>query len=552
MHPVQLDNSRFQQQISRKLDLSASDIKSWDDLVKKANRLGKTIYDLLCEIEQVMSYNDLRDIFADLTGLPTADKVEGSIDAVDLRVIRTADGKAYIWHPSAAGKVLDSSSCGGGIYLISKKLFESVSGGGDLQIDEDSAHVRENFMKIVRDAVMSGATDIHFFYHARNDLYKLRYRVLGDLCDISSYKVAYGRAVCHTIITLTKESTQSLQIDEVKRPQDGRIVIDESGLELDLRVSFLPISNMRDYDIAIRILKKEILDEVTLGSLGFGSRHVNTLKSLADRTRGIVLVTGSTGSGKSKTVNTILSMVSPMRNVLTIEDPIEYSLSNGRQFQILEWKNPESHDVMKTSFSEFSRAFKRHDPDVIFIGEVRDKETVETAMHLSKTGHLVFGTLHVSRATMIPEILVNDYGIDINSVADNLILGVNQVLVKKLCDCKERDEVPETLDDWTKLLRFPNRQELLQRLSGRARYFPSEKGCPRCTIMKGNKKLSVGYQGRTVVAEVFEFKPEDFTDGTIASFDFERRFSEQRNLLSDAVDKIEAGIIDADQMRRFL
>ncbi len=523
--------------------------RTYNDFMDTASKVNKTVFEVICEIDRVFTYNDLADIFSEAAGYPKAESLSGDILSVNTRFIQTSTGY-YAWHPQVLDKLLMEQHVEkANLYLINKRLFDQRIGSANIQIVEDITKTREEILNIVKDALQLHATDIHIFPFS--GVYKLTYRILGELTEISSLSYQYGKALCSAIMNYTKEFTPSLRIDETRRPQDGRILLsDGENIEADLRVSFVPKPNMKDTDIVIRLLRKESLEEITVESLGYSEKHCRMLRGAIQRSKGIIVFSGATGTGKSKSVNTLLSYIPTNRSVLTIEDPIEYSLPNGRQFQTFEYEDAEDHSVIRIGFPEFARAFKRHDPDVIFIGEVRDKETVETAIHLSKTGHLVFCTLHVSRATMIPEILINDFGMDINSISDNLVLGVNQVLVKTLCPkCKEEYLYNEN-PDWFSMLRFFNKTDVTSRLFNKPLF--RSKGCTHCTIIKGNKVLSKGYADRTVVAEVFEFKSEDFAEGLISSYDFERRYSERGNVLTDGVNKTIAGEIDLDSLRKLL
>jgi len=282
------------------------------------------------------------------------------------------------------------------------------------------------------------------------------------------------------------------------------------------------------------------------------------------RNRGIILVTGR----KSRTVNTLLAGLPSTKCILCVEDPIEYQIPGGRQFQTFEYVEDAGSEkggkasIHVVGFPEFARAFKRHDPDVIFIGELRDEETVSTAVHLSKTGHLVLGTLHVSRATQIPQMLVEDYGVSIDAVADNLIMGVNQVLVKKLCSaCKEEMNEPlGTIPEWIRKLRYPDRDLFLDSIREKKFFVPSlAGGCDACrkTIGRGaaRRLLSAGYSGRTVLGEAIEFRPGQFSDGKISGYHMEAKVEAadmSHSILMDAYNKLTLGTIDMDAVTRLL
>lgn len=527
--------------------------RSIDQINKDAARLNKNIYEVICDVERLFTWSELRDIMGKASGIKAAEGITGEVHNVTGRYIKTEDGY-FVWHPTAAYLAAKTenllfSTIAAKTYIINKRIFDSFSSSAELMLSDDVSNTRGDFVKFIRDALNTNATDIHIF--PVGGIYKMRYRVLGDLVEIGSFAEKYGRAMVSTILNYAKEYTPALKIDEMRRPQDGRIVLtkDIGGAEVDLRLSFIPKPNMEDMDIVIRLLKKEILGNLTLEDLGYSDRHCKMLRTACARSKGLIVVSGATGSGKSKTVNTMLSSLSEKRNILTIEDPIEYGLSNGRQFQIFEYEDIETRTVVRTGFPEFARAFKRHDPDVIFIGEVRDKETVETALHLCKTGHLVFCTMHVARATMIPEVLISDFGIEVSTVADNLVLGVNQLLVKRLCECSKARPFTGTAP-WFRDLRFHNNTEATSRLGGKSVY--SIVGCPKCTVIKGQSTISKGYSGRTLIAEVFEFHQKDFSDNQHSSFDFDRRYAEHGNLLTDAINKVLTGTIDLTAVKGLL
>lgn len=168
-------------------------------------------------------------------------------------------------------------------------------------------------------------------------------------------------------------------------------------------------------------------------------------------------------------------------------------------------------------------------------------------MHLSKTGHLVLATLHVARATMIPQSLIEDYGVSIDTISDNLLLGVNQILVKRLCPkCKQPYALSE-IPEWARNLRFPNLEQL-ERLRGKTIYAPGYKPGCSCHMRIGSEVLA-GYSGRTVISEVYDFHPQDFESGKISSFAMEQILDSSTNILADAVSKIEAGEVGLEILR---
>jgi type II secretory ATPase GspE/PulE/Tfp pilus assembly ATPase PilB-like protein len=533
----------------------------WDDtkvneFFIRTKMLSKSIYEMICEIEGIASYTELAREFSEVTGIPFAENIYGEIKEImpkrHIKVTYNGSERYYIWHPLAVKGIPEESN----IYLLSMDLFVRLSGiSWDMKISQEN--VKNRLLGILKEAVRQKATDVHLYPIMGKDIYRLAFRILGDLHDIDTLEYDTGKSLISLIINWAKQFTPSLRVDDIRRPQDARIEVtkDEIGTDLDIRVSIIWKHNLKDSDIVLRLLYKTELTDVSLEGLGFCQKHSQILNAAISRNRGIIIVTGATGTGKSKTVNTLLSMVSRAKNVLTVEDPIEYILPHGRQFQTIEWEDPVERKVLSTSFSEFARAFKRHDPDVIFIGELRDKKTVDTAMHLAKTGHLVFGTLHASRATMIPEILVEDYDISRDVVADNLLLGVNQILVKRLCDkCKIPSNI-ERLPEWMNALRYTNVNEI-NKLKDLKLYFANKSKsmlCECAMFSQGNRILiSKGYSGRTLLAEVFELTPEFFSDNLISSYRMEEKLIKFGNILTDAIEKVQAGIIEIGALKSLL
>lgn len=526
------------------------DEQTLEAMFVKIKNLGINTYEVLCEIERVLTYDELAHIFSSITDIPYTKDIYGEITEVNIRYIKTLlNGKLlyYIWHPLT---IKSYNFSNGEVYIIPKDLFFKYSITKTTSID-----ARGKFISLIRDAIKQGATDIHIYPVHGKDAYKICFRVLGDLCDVDTIDYDMGRSLITVIINTAKIFTPSLRVDDVRSPQDARIELskDDVGQDISIRLSIIWKPDMKSADVVMRLLYRVELSNITLESLGFMPKHAQMLKTVISRNRGIVIVTGATGSGKSKTINTLLSMIPRTRNVLTIEDPIEYILPNGRQFQIMEWEDTRKNEIVSTSFSDFSRAFKRHDPDVIFIGELRDKETVDTAMHLAKTSHLVFATLHAARATMIPELLIEDHGVSKEVIADNLIMGVNQVLVKRLCDKCKKKAILDKAPEWVKGLRYSNINDIYK-LNKQYVYFANTdvRNTCSCTILSSNNRVvSKGYSGRTLIAEVYEFTPEKLTGG-YSSYEMEKKVIASGNLLSDAIEKIQMGIIEIGAIQALL
>jgi general secretion pathway protein E len=250
----------------------------------------------------------------------------------------------------------------------------------DLLDSDDDAPIIRWVNNLFSQAVKERASDIHIEPEEREVI--VRYRVDGELYVARTA----SRQFMSSVIARVKIMA-GLNIAEKRLPQDGRISLKIAGRPIDVRVSTVPTS--RDHErIVMRLLQKTnvLLD---LSDLGFGPRDHALMESLIRRPNGIVLVTGPTGSGKTTTLYGCLNRINqPNKNILTAEDPVEYELGGIHQVPI----NPK----INLTFASSLRAFLRQDPDVIMVGEIRDKETAEIAMHASMTGHLVLSTLHTN------------------------------------------------------------------------------------------------------------------------------------------------------------
>jgi len=279
---------------------------------------------------------------------------------------------------------------------------------------------------IIGHAVEGSASDIHI--EPMDHDYRVRFRVDGILHVSLIMPKEIGPAVISRIKILA-----NLKIDEKRKPQDGRFRTINEGKEIDFRVSTLPV--ISGEKIVMRILDKDqgLSSIETLGL--FGTALENVKRALGE-TYGMILFTGPTGSGKSTSLYALLKILNiEERNIITLEDPIEYNIEGLNQSQI----KPE----IGYTFASGLRTILRQDPNVIMVGEIRDAETAELAVHAALTGHLMFSTLHTNTAVgAIPRLI--DMGIEPFLLASSLRIVVAQRLVRKICDkCKEEKKVPE-------------------------------------------------------------------------------------------------------------
>ncbi len=278
------------------------------------------------------------------------------------------------------------------------------------------------------EAVKRRSSDVHI--EPYRDAFKVRYRIDGLLYDVHSPPLGLAPAISSRIKVMS-----DLDIAERRLPQDGRFPIKVADQEIDVRVSVVPTAFGER--IVLRLLNKSdsLMD---LTELGMAPDILKRLDQLISRTSGIILVTGPTGSGKTTTLYAALKAINtPEKNIITVEDPIEYQIAGVGQMQI----NPK----IGLTFARALRSILRHDPDVIMVGEIRDVETAQIAIHASQTGHLVFSTLHTNDAAGAVTRLI-DMGIEPFLIASSLSAVLAQRLVRRVCPhCRREAEYPAPL-----------------------------------------------------------------------------------------------------------
>jgi type II secretion system protein E len=364
-------------------------------------------------------------------------------------------------------------------------------------------------------ALKDKASDIHI--EPEEDSLRVRYRIDGLLQEVNNIPKNLQGAVVSRIKLLSR-----MDIAESRKPQDGRIKLKIENKDLDIRVSSFP--TVHGENLVMRLLDKSSM-LMGLKELGFSDKDFATFHKLIQRPNGIILVTGPTGSGKTTTLYAALTTVSSMeKNIITIEDPVEYELPLIRQTSV----NPKAG----VTFADGLRSILRQDPDIIMVGEIRDKETAEVAIQAALTGHLVLSTLHTNDAPSALTRLI-DMGIEPFLVSSAVAGIVAQRLVRLICDkCKERYSLS---DELLKELDFSAATEVYR-----------GKGCPKC---KGS-----GYAGRIGIFELLVLDEE--TRRMVEAkepVDLMRKKAVDlgmRTLREDGLDKLRQGLSSAEEVLR--
>lgn len=295
-----------------------------------------------------------------------------------------------------------------------QKQAEGVADKGDTRIIED-APVTKIVATILRYAVEGGASDVHI--EPMRDKVRVRFRVDGTLNTSLILPPKVHSAVVARIKILAK-----MKLDEKRKPQDGRFSARIEERKIDFRVSTFP--SYYGEKIVMRILDQE-KGVQTIDQLGLSERYKKLLRYAVNRPYGMILISGPTGSGKSTTLYSVLHELDSERtNILSLEDPVEYSVQGISQSQV----RPE----IGYTFASGLRTTLRQDPDIIMVGEIRDGETAKLAIQAALTGHLVLSTIHTNTASGIVPRLI-DMGIDPYLIPPTLILGIGQRLVRKIC-----------------------------------------------------------------------------------------------------------------------
>jgi general secretion pathway protein E len=343
-------------------------------------------------------------------------------------------------------------------------LAEFLQTSADILTSSDSAPIIKFVNSLFYQAMKKNASDIHIELHEYKG--EVRFRIDGVLTKHTDL----DKKIVSLVISRIKVIS-NLDISEKRIPQDGRTAVKIAKESLDVRVSVLP--TYYGERIVMRLLMQSE-NIPSISQLGYDDKTVEELNSLVQHSHGIILVTGPTGSGKSTTLHSLLQeIVTPEKNIITIEDPVEYKSDDINQIQV--------NEKVGLTFASGLRSILRQDPDIVMLGEVRDTETAKIAIQAALTGHLVFSTLHTNTATASISRLI-DMGVEKFLITASVLGVLAQRLVRVLCDeCKIEDSIAEEFADEFDL---PKNAKIYK-----------QKGCNKCNY--------TGFTKRKAVAELF-------------------------------------------------
>jgi general secretion pathway protein E len=398
-------------------------------------------------------------------------------------------------------------------------IISEIEERADLLDDISDAPIIKLVNHIISQSVKARASDIHM--ESYRDSFKVRYRVDGILYDLLSPPKWVQPALISRIKVMAK-----MNIAEKRLPQDGRLDVKIGHQEIDVRVSTIPTSFGER--VVLRLLDKSG-SLISLSDLGLKSDKLDLLENLVKSPNGIILVTGPTGSGKTTTLYAVLSSINkPDINIITVEDPIEYKIEGINQIQV----NPK----INLTFASGLRSIVRQDPDVILVGEIRDRETAEIAVQSALTGHLVFSTLHTNDSASAITRLV-DIGVEPFLISSSILAVVAQRLIRVLCkDCKEA-YIPDELALKSIGITDDQSQEAV---------IYKAIGCENC--------FHTGYKGRTGIFEMM-ILDSGLKSLILKTFDSNQIKNEalNRNMITlrqDGVQKVLSGISTIEEILR--
>jgi general secretion pathway protein E len=410
--------------------------------------------------------------------------------------------------------------------IADEQVISGEEGFDQIDIDiidaDDEAPIIRLVNAILNQAVKARASDIHIEPFDRH--IAVRFRIDGVLSEILEPPKKFHASISSRIKVMA-----GLDIAEKRIPQDGRIKIKVAGKDIDIRLSTVP-TNYGERLVMRLLDKSNVLQD--LSNIGMGENVLNGVNELLGKSYGIVLVTGPTGSGKTSTLYACLAKInSPVRNIITVENPVEYQLNGIGQIQ--------TNEKVGLTFASGLRSILRQDPDVVMVGEIRDSETANIAIQASLTGHLVFSTVHTNDAASAVSRLV-DMGVEPFLVSSSLVGMMAQRLVRRLCESCKQPVVPTE----TELDQLGLDRTRFNQLSEGHCYRPV--GCAEC--------MDKGYIGRIAIFELLvvdddirKLIMENVASSTIKKKAIQRGMV---TLREDGRSKILAGITSIDEVLR--
>lgn len=457
-------------------------------------------------------------------GVECLHRSDAALDAL-LEVQRIAPGAAFVAVPDAEfDQALAASYSGsagaaaeldlGGMDLAA--LADSAAAIDDLLDSRDDSPVIRLINALLLEAVKEGASDVHVETQEKRVV--VRFRVDGVLRD----KLEPRRELAPLLVSRIKVMAK-LDIAEKRVPQDGRVTLRIGGHDVDARVSTIPTQHGER--VVMRLLEKGSL-KLDMEALGMSARDRAVFARLLERPHGMLLVTGPTGSGKTTSLYAALHRLNDRkRNIMTVEDPIEYELAGVAQTQV--------NARTGMTFARGLRAILRQDPDVIMVGEIRDQETAEVAVRSAMTGHFVLSTLHTNSAVGSVTRLI-DMGVERYLLAPMLVGVAAQRLVRRLCPSCRRQDVASDAD--------------MALLGGALKAGDTVWRAVGCDACHGD-----GYRGRAGLYEVVAiddaFQAMIHDGASEAEIEAHAR-RENPSLLDDGVDKVRAGVTTVEEVAR--
>jgi type IV pilus assembly protein PilB len=385
------------------------------------------------------------------------------------------------------------------------------------ETDVNSAPIVKLVNNILENAIRNRASDIHI--EPEEKYMRIRFRIDGILTEYMKTSIEPHQAVVSRIKIMS-----GLNISEKRLPQDGRIFLSIDNRPIDFRVSTMPTS--KSEKVVMRVLDKSNF-LVSKEKLGLSQYNIEKYNNLISKPYGLILVTGPTGSGKTTTLYSMLNQLNDKaKNIVTIEDPVEYELEGINQTQI--------NNKAGLTFASGLRSFLRQDPDIIMVGEIRDSETAEIAVRASLTGHSVLSTLHANNAAGAIARLV-DMDIDKFSITSSLVGVIAQRLVRQICPHCREEYIAQEREK--RILGYDKSEELI---------LFRGKGCERCN--------NSGYNGRIGVYEIIEITNpiRDIIDNNGSEENIFKKARElgMETMKEDATNKVIQGITTIEEMMR--